>query len=193
LNGVAGIQKEMKQIIVSTYANELLLVGIFYFTKMAKEIQLTQGQVAIVDDDMYDYLNQWKWCVNNCNGKLYAVRSLSIPKKRKIIYMHRFIVKNDSEMHTDHCNGNTLDNRKINLRICTNSQNLMNQKIHKNNKSGYKGIYFNKRTNRFDVYISIDKKQRRVGVYKDVKDAIKNYNEAAIKYYGEFANLNKID
>lgn len=162
---------------------------------MAKEIQLTQGKVALVDDADFEYLNQWKWCVNNCNGKLYAVRNIKIKKsKYKKIYMHRLIINNnDSKMHTDHCNNNTLDNRKINLRICSNSENLMNQNVHVNNKSGYKGVYFNKKTNRYHVYISINKKQERIGTFINIIDAIKSYNEAAIKHHGKFANLNKID
>ena len=161
-----------------------------------KEIQLTQGKVALVDDDMYEYLNQWKWYASGSHGKFYARRNLRINKKYLgCILMHRLIVKNtDSKMHTDHFNGDTLDNRKENLRICTASENLRNRKKHYNNKSGYKGVgkYDNNKL-KFRSYITYEKKRVHIGYYNTEKEAARAYNEAAIKYHGEFANLNKID
>ena len=195
MNGVAGIQKEMKQIIVSTYANRLLPVGIFYFIKMAKEIYLTQGQVAIVDDEDFEYLNQWKWQANQKKSKrFYAWRGKKIDGKYKMIYLHRFILKiTDKKIFVDHVNMNTLDNRKINLRICTHSQNQMNTNKNNRNSLGYKGISYDKRVNKFYANITLNKKTFYLGGFIDPKDAAKAYNEAAIKYFGEFANLNKID
>ena len=162
---------------------------------MAKEIQLTKGQVAIVDDDMFDYLNQWKWQASEQkNGKFYAQRKIKVNSLRKCIMMHRLIVNNtDIKLHTDHINGITLDNRKINLRICTNSQNQMNKKVQINNKNGLKGVSFNKEKKKYEVSITIKGNKIFLGYYFNPIDAAKAYNEAAIKYFGEFANLNKID
>jgi hypothetical protein len=162
---------------------------------MAKEIQLTKGQVAIVDDNMYDYLNQWKWQASEQkNGKFYAQRKIKVNSLRKCIMMHRLIVNNtDIKLHTDHINGITLDNRKINLRICTNSQNQMNKKVQINNKNGLKGVSFNKEKKKYEVSITIKGNKIFLGYYFNPIDAAKAYNEAAIKYFGEFANLNKID
>jgi hypothetical protein len=163
---------------------------------MAKEIKLTQGKVAIVDDADFEYLNQWKWCArkDSKNGKFYAIRSTYIDGKCKTLLMHRVIVNNnDSKMHTDHCNGFTLDNRKINLRICTNSQNQMNKKTQINNKSGHKGVYFYKIANKWRSVIKINKVVYHLGYFLNKIDAAKAYNEAAIKYFGQFANLNIID
>jgi hypothetical protein len=162
---------------------------------MAKEIQLTKGQVAIVDDNMYDYLNQWKWQASEQkNGKFYAQRKIKVNSFRKCIMMHRLIVNNtDIKLHTDHINGITLDNRKINLRICTNSQNQMNKKVQINNKNGLKGVSFNKEKKKYEVSITIKGNKIFLGYYFNPIDAAKAYNEAAIKYFGEFANLNKID
>jgi hypothetical protein len=160
-----------------------------------KEIQLTQGKVALVDDDMYEYLNQWKWYANKLGNNFYAVRNLRINKKYVCsILMHRLVANNNSKMHTDHLNGNSLDNRKENLRICNTSENLMNQKKAVNNKSGYKGVgKYDNNKSKFRSTISYNGKSINLGYYKTIKEAAKAYNEAAIKYHGEFANLNKID
>jgi hypothetical protein len=167
----------------------------FLFYKLMKEIQLTQGKVALVDDEDFDYLNQWKWYAKKCskNGIFYAVRCITINNKNFAIYMHRFILNNnDSKMHTDHRNGTTLDNRKENIRICTASQNSINKKINSRNKSGYKGISFCNRSKRFVAEICLNGKRYYLGQFIDRKEAAKAYNIGAIKFHGEFAKLNNI-
>ena len=186
----------MKQTIVLTYANRLLPVGIFYFTKMAKEIQLTQGKVAIVDDEDHKYLNQWKWCLRPTgNGIFYAIRGFRNHKKSKVksISMHRQIMNPAKGYVIDHIDGNTLNNQKINLRICTQSQNCSNQKISIKNTTGFKGVQFNKIHNKYYSKITVNRKNIYLGSFIDPIDAAKAYNDAALKYHGEFANLNKID
>jgi hypothetical protein len=159
-----------------------------------KEIQLTQGKVALVDDDMYDELNQFKWYANNLKGKFYAVRNLRINKKYvKSILMHRFIMSTNNGLVVDHLNGITLDNRKCNLRNCTHSENLKNQKISIKNTSGYKGVSWNKNHKSYEVRIKNNNITIQIGNFKNIIDAARAYNAAAIKYHGEFANLNKID
>ena len=160
-----------------------------------KEIQLTKGQVALVDDDMFDYLNQWKWYASEQkNGKFYAARKIKLNSKRTSIMMHRLIINNtDSKLHTDHINGITLDNRKINLRICTNSQNQMNKNAQVNNKNGFKGVSYNKEKKKYEVSITANCNKIFLGRYDNIIHAAKAYNKAAVKYHGEFANLNKID
>jgi hypothetical protein len=168
---------------------------VFYFTKMAKEIILTQGKVAIVDDEDFDYLNQWKWYASKDRYKFYAVRNITISKgKQKSISMHRLISNNiNTKMHTDHLNGNGLDNRKINLRICTHSQNLMNSKLRKDSTSGFKGVTYCKRNNKYASVIKLNRKLIWLGYFIDPIDAARAYNDAALKYHGEFAHINKID
>jgi hypothetical protein len=161
---------------------------------MAKEIQLTQGKVALVDDEDYEYLMQWKWFANKKGSTFYAVRSLHSNNVRKTIFMHRLITNNiNTKMQTDHLNGNGLDNRKINLRICTTSQNSMNRGLQINNTTGFKGVNYDKFSNKFRAQIRVNNIYKNLGYYIDPKDAARAYNEAAIKYHGEFANLNKID
>jgi len=162
---------------------------------MAKEIKLTQGKVAIVDDEDFDYLNQFKWYANKKYKKYYVVRNVKdIQGKHTLLSMHRFIIGNtDSKMHTDHINGNTLDNRKENLRICTAAENIRNQKQQINNKSGYKGVHWKKLSNKWYSEIRYKNKSIHLGCFINIMDAARAYNAAAIKYHGEFANINKID
>ena len=168
-------------------------VGFFYFIKMAKEIQLTQGKVAIVDDEDFDYLNQFKWFSSNMKGKFYAVRTSYSNEKCSCILMHREIMKPIKGYVIDHIDGNPLDNQKKNLRICTVSQNSMNRNKTVKNKSGFKGVYWHKLSKKWASVIKIDNKALHLGLFLDAKEAAKTYNAAALKYHGEFANLNKID
>jgi hypothetical protein len=181
----------MKQSALFHLANELLLVGIFFIT-MAKEIKLTQGKFTIVDDDMYDYLNQWKWHVINTRGLFYAAKCNSRIRGTKI-KMHKLLTNNlSSDMVTDHINGNTLDNRKCNLRVCTRSQNQMNRGATVKNKTGYKGVYYHENRNAYKVQIKVNNKTYYLGYFTTPKKAAAAYNQAAVKYHGEFAKLNEI-
>jgi hypothetical protein len=168
--------------------------GIFYFTKMAKEIILTQGKVAIVDDDMFDYLNQWKWYAHEDGNTFYARRNITISNsKQSKIQMHRLIAKPTKDMVIDHIDGDGLNNQRINLRICTSMQNIINRKLNANSKTGYKGVSYIKISNKFRAYININRINKHLGYFIDPIDAARAYNAAALKYHGEFANLNKID
>jgi hypothetical protein len=159
-----------------------------------KEIQLTQGKVALVDDDLFEYLNQWKWCANNKNGKFYVVRNITVSKnKQNSIFMHRFIMKPDKGMVIDHLDGNPLNNQKNNLRICTHAENMRNSKISINNKSGYKGVSYQEDRNNYRASIKFNNKKINIGDFIDPIDAARAYNAAALKYHGEFAHINKID
>ena len=168
----------------------------FFILLIMKEIQLTQGKVALVDDDMYEYLNQWKWYAytSKKSKTFYAARnSLKINGVRKRIKMHIFIYdKNNPNILVDHINNNGLDNRKCNLRICTHKQNQQNKLIFKSNTSGYKGVFWHKLANKWASRIGLNRKMIYLGVYINKVEAAKAYNIAAIKFYGEFAKLNEI-
>lgn len=160
-----------------------------------KEIPLTQGKVALVDDDDFERVNQHKWYCNHG----YAYRSVNIGKKKYIkVAMHRFINNTPDELETDHINGNKLDNRKCNLRNCTAKQNKWNTKIIASNTTGYKGVDIRKRKRKNGIYESIratiyvDGKLKYLGKFDDLEDAARAYNREAIKHFGEFANLNKV-
>ena len=160
---------------------------------MAKEIQLSQGKVAIDDDEDFEYLNQWKWSANNPKGKCYAVRSITIEKgKRTRIIMHRLIMNANKGFVIDHIDGQTLNNLKSNLRICTHAENLRNRKVSVNSKSRDKGVYYDKKTEKWIAEINKDRKRVWTKYFMNPIDAAKAYNEAAIKFHGEFAKLNEI-
>ena len=145
-----------------------------------KTILLTKGKISLVDDEDYDWLNQWKW---QFGGHRYAVRTTNHNKK---IYMHRLIMYAPQGIEVDHINGNELDNRKINLRLATRQQNQFNQKPR--SLSGYKGVYLRKSDQKWVVYV----KRKFIGSYKEKIEAAKHYNIVASQLYGEFARLNII-
>ena len=158
-----------------------------------KEIPLTQGEFAIVDDVDYDWLSQWKWHARKEGLNFYAARNP--PKKSgntAKIYMSRQILRlhcGDSR-ESDHINHNTLDNRRGELRICTHQQNLRNRKSFPNKTSRFKGVNWCKRLKNWQVAIRATGKTIYLGRFKDEKEAALAYNKAAKKYYGEFAYLN---
>jgi hypothetical protein len=155
----------------------------------SKQITLTKGFVTIVDEEDYDWLNQWKWHYSKVRDTGYAVRGDRISSgKLKIIRMHRLIVNPPVGMFIDHINGDRLDNRKCNLRICTNIQNSHNRKI--NNGRKYKGVCFERI--KWRAYIDVNKVRIHLGMFSSEIDAAKAYNEAAVKYFGEFARLNTV-
>lgn len=152
------------------------------------EIKLyNTDKVAIIDVEVYDKIKLYNWYLSKAeNGYVQAW------KNRKTHLMHRLILKPNKNIHVDHINGNVLDNRKSNLRECTHSQNMSNRKIHKNNKSGYKGVYWSKSHEKWRSQIRKNNKRFFLGYFSDLIEAAKAYNKAAIKYHGEFARLNKI-
>lgn len=164
-----------------------------------KKIQLTQGCFTIVDDDDFERLNNLKWSVwthkNNYNK--YAIRNIKNDKgnSSQLKIEHYILSKPVKGFVVDHKNGNSLDNRKENLRIVTLYQNRLNAIKRTNKKSSiYKGVYLikdnKKRNKKWVSNISINKKRKSLGVYYTEKEAALAYNIAAKKYFGEFASLN---
>lgn len=152
-----------------------------------KQIPLTQGKFALVDDEDYEYLSQYHWYFEHG----YARREVWKKNKRSRIYMHREIINNFDKLSTDHINGDKLDNRKKNLRKCTPGQNLQNSSIRKssNKTSKFKGVGFHKRLGLWRARI----KDSHLGVFKSENDAAKAYNDAALEMFGEFAKINVIN
>ena len=153
-----------------------------------KEIKLTQGKVALVDDEDFEYLNQFKWYASKIDNTYYACRCQRIGKIHKKYMIHRVIMNTPANMVTDHIDHNGLNNQKNNLRICTTAQNQMN-KLPQNK---YKGVYFDKRKNHTYIKASIKLggKLKHLGFFNTDKDAAIAYNIKARELFGEFANLN---
>ena len=105
--------------------------------------------------------------------------------------MHRIIMNPPPHLYIDHINHNTLDNRKTNLRFATPAQNTRNARYPKKNTSSkYRGVWFNKQTKKWRSQISINRKRKQIGYFKNEIDAAKAYDQAAKKYYQDFAVLN---
>jgi len=144
---------------------------------------------AIVDDENFRELNKYKWCYRTTSKDIkngYAGRRLPKTINGGIILMHRQIMKPKKGFYVDHINRNRLDNRKCNLRICTNQENSINSKISKKNTSGYKGVYWDKRRNKWIANITAFGKNIYLGSFKDKKDAAKRYRDYATKRWDKF-------
>ena len=156
-----------------------------------KKIKLSQGKCALVDNKDYEWLNQYKWCVGECNGHYYAMRKYKNTSQR----MHRFIMglTPDDGKETDHINRDGLDNRRTNLRIVTHLQNSHNscaKKHRENATSQYKGV--SKKRDKWRVRCMIEGIGYHIGTFQTEWEAAVAYNNFASSFMGEYAHLNSI-
>lgn len=161
-----------------------------------KQIPLTQGKVALVDDADYDELSKYKWHAQKeyRSGTFYAARYIRLSAgKYTQISMHRQILGLEYKdgLQIDHINRNPLDNRRRFLRVCTQSKNMMNRRG-KQGSSQYKGVYFDKYHKKWRAEIRLAGVGSFLGYFDFEEDAAEAYNIAAIRYFGEFACLNEI-
>ena len=157
-----------------------------------KEIQLTKGKIALVDDEDFDRINNYKWQSHLRFNYYYASRKSSrLLGKRKTIYMHREILNiNDPNIHIDHISHDGLNNQKSNLRICTSSQNHANQKKHTNCSSIFKGVHWNTKKKRWISVLFMDRKVVHYKTFKCELLAGLSYDDAIKKHHGSFACTN---
>ena len=150
---------------------------------------LINGGYALVSDEDYEYLSQWKWAKDPTG---YARRTNLLPKTLSR-NMHRLLINPPAGLVVDHINGNRLDNRRENLRLCTQSQNLGNSGINSTNKSGIKGVCYCSQTGKWKAYLSLDGKQHWLGRFGNIEDAARARAIAASEKYGEFDYGAKIE
>lgn len=151
-----------------------------------KEIILTKGKVALVDDEDYDAASDHYWWAIPGPHTWYAQGIIN--KKRTSL--HRFIMKPTAELQVDHIDCNGLNCQKYNMRICTNEQNRRNQRKQSNTSSQYKGVYWNKRDELWISHITYHGKPQHIGCHHKEDDAAKAYDRMAIILFGEFARTN---
>jgi hypothetical protein len=161
-----------------------------------RQIPLTQGMVALVDDDNYEQLAEHRWCYQKERRKHtgYAVRAgPRISGRYQTIWMHRVIMEAGREQRVDHSDGNGLNNCKANLRFCTDSQNLANQnKCHRPTSSQYKGVVRPRRLHKWQSRAQVNGKGYHLGYFGCEEDAARAYNRFAWEAWGDFARLNDI-
>ncbi len=156
-----------------------------------RTVPLSQGYKAIVDDDVFDAVSCHKWHVELVNGNpKYAQARLPDGTK---IRLHRFVMgcTVGDGIVVDHRNGDGLDNRKTNLRACTQSQNCMNSRRRSHAAASLKGMVWNKARQKWEARIVYKKRQRYLGIFATEEDAAIAYDVAAQLLFGEFALLNK--
>jgi hypothetical protein len=153
-----------------------------------KEIRLTQGEVALVDDEDFEHLNQWRWFVQKRNHTSYAYRTTKSPKTSAS--MHRQLMDFPTGSQIDHIDGNGLNNLRCNLRICTSAHNSMNRKKRKNTSSKYKGVAWEKGKNRWYVSIKVGRKSYYLGKVGSEKEGALVYDKIAREWFGQYARLN---
>jgi hypothetical protein len=163
-----------------------------------REIKLSQDKVALVDNEDYEWLSQWKWSAFQNRSGYYAVRNErvkemgGIKRSRKLILMHREILQAKDDMDVDHWDGNGLNNQRYNLRECPHADNMKNQKVNSVNKTGYKGVYWNKKNRKYVANIGVGGTCVYLGSFETAEDAALAYNQRAVEVYGEYARLNII-
>ena len=137
----------------------------------------SKGRAFIIDTDKVDYVGQFKWFVDERDRVRTTTSHLSL---------HRYLLGNEHES-IDHINRNRLDNRLCNLRACSVLQNNMNRGVSKNNKSGFKGVVFNKSKGRYKATIGIDNKKIHIGYYDTAEEASEAYKRRAADLFGDYA------
>lgn len=156
-------------------------------------IPLSQCLHALVDDDDFAELSSVRWhAVKMGTARrplFYAARNVTISENRgRLLLMHRAIMNAPAGTVVDHKNHATLDNRKENLRLCTQGENMRNMRSGPN-KHGFRGIARSS-PNRFSASICISGKSKYLGMFLTAEDAARAYDRAALDHFGEFAKLN---
>ena len=165
-----------------------------------RSLRLSRGLVALVDDADYPLVGCYKWYAKQmgCRGKFYVVRKTSRKNnpehKQGMLFLHRVLLGLDrhDKSAVDHINGDTLDNRRCNLRYATWAQNNYNVGLRKDNTSGYKGVRLFRGGRRWAATIGYNGKNKHLGYFDTKEQAAEAYNKAALELFGAFARLNEI-
>ena len=165
---------------------------------MTKEVPLTQGKFALVDDEDYERVMMYKWYASKTTSRLRLIRNKWYAERKegkKTVYLHRFILDAESGEECDHRNGNGFDERRCNLRIVTHQQNNWNRQKTTSRlgipaSSKYKGVHWRKDRNKWRARININCKRIHLGTFDSEEEAARAYDDKAIELHGEYAKIN---
>jgi hypothetical protein len=152
-------------------------------------VPLTRGYEAIIDADDVPLVDAWNWTAIVGLSNVYAFRNYWKDKSKRRVYLHRAIMGEPDGFQVDHINGNGLDNRRVNLRLATRSQNQHNRGANFNNTSGFKGVTWHNGAKKWQAQIAFCGKNKYLGCYDTLEAAHAAYAEASLKYHGEFRRL----
>lgn len=152
-----------------------------------KRIELRKGEFTLVDDDIYEWASQLSWFNR---GGYACTNYIGDDGKVKDARLHRMVLKSPSDKWVDHINGDKLDNRRVNLRLCNPRQNQHNKRGWKNSSSKYKGVC--KKKDKREVSVRPEGKYKYLGRFSNEVAAANCYNYYAKVYYGEFAWINEV-
>lgn len=157
---------------------------------MSVTIPLSSRHTLLIDEGDVELISKYKWYAQvdyrSAQRTVYAVTGHAATT----LSLHRLLMGSPKNALVDHRNGNGLDNRRRNLRLCTSSQNQANARVRSDNSSGYRGVTWHRKSAKWNAYISVSGKRKHLGLFVDPWDAAEAYNAAALEVFGEFARLN---
>lgn len=164
--------------------------NIFNFLDDYIEMRSSKNEyLGLLDIDDYSLISGYSWILTP-NGYLTAYSHLENGKSKRVT-LSRLLMNPKDDEQVDHINGDTTDNRRKNLRVCTPSQNSMNIKTPSDNTSGKKGVYWRNDDKKWGAYIQIGKRTKNLGSCSDFQEACDVRDKAELKYYGEFVRQNE--
>jgi hypothetical protein len=158
-----------------------------------KKINLTQGKIALVDDEDFRKVSSYNWTATKKGSTWYAITNINNGEKRTTIYIHQIIMNHKQGDNADHIDHDGLNNQRKNLRKCSKAENNHNRLKRKATSSIYKGVCFAPKLNPRNPYlarIKVDGKDKHLGCFDSEEVAAKVYDRAAQKYFGDFAQIN---
>lgn len=150
---------------------------------------------VLIDLEDIEKCKQYKWHIQKVNENYFRVCAYNKGNTPKLLKLHRLLMDvhtKDNSIEVDHVNGNTLDNRKRNLRLCKHSDNMKNIKTPTNNSSGFKGVELRKDTGKWTAFIECDGNKVNLGCFDNKENAIKARKDKELELFGEYSRLHSI-